>query len=511
MRKTYINTAKGWAVFPLASALLCSSCSQQEEEKPNIIFIFADDMGYAEVGCYGQELIETPNIDALAKKGKIFTNAYSASPVSASSRCGLLTGLHMGHAHIRGNDEWAEKGDVWNYTKASNDPNLEGQRPIPANSITIPKLLKEQGYATGCFGKWGLGAPFSEGVPEKQGFDIFFGFNCQRQAHSYFPNHLWRNDQRIELSNEIIPPGTRLPEGADIYDEKSYEHFFQKDYAAELMLNESLKFMEENASNPFFIYFSTTLPHKPAQAPKRLVDKYVKKFGDEEPYTGGSYYPCRYPRATYAAMVTYFDEQVGTIVSKLKELGIYENTIIIVTSDNGPAYESQHFKSASPFSSSPGRIKASLYEGGIRIPFVAVWENKIQPGTVSDLPIALYDMLPTFCDAAGTKTPEKTDGLSILPELTGIGTQQKHEYLYWEFPQSGGQQAVRQGKWKALRLDINKEGNTAIKLFNLEEDPGETTDMAAAHPDIVKKMEHLMSVSRTKPQLKPFYMKPFDN
>jgi len=490
--------------------LLSCSTTDQNQEKPNILFIFADDLGYAELGCYGQGLIETPHIDALAQKGKLFTNAYSTSPVSASSRCGLLTGLHMGHAYIRGNDEWLEKGDVWNYVKVSNDPNLEGQRPIPANSITIPKLLKQQGYATGCFGKWGIGAPFSEGVPEKQGFDIFFGFNCQRQAHSYFPNHLWRNDRRVELRNEIIPPGTKLPEGVDIYDEKNYERFFQQDYSAEIIFNESLAFIEENAGNPFFLYYSTTLPHKPIQAPKRLVDKYVKKFGDEEPYTGGSYYPCRYPRATYAAMVSYFDEQVGQMVAKLKELGIYENTLIIVTSDNGPGYDSEHFQSAKPFSSKGGRVKGSLYEGGIRSPFIAVWENKIPAGTTSDFPFALYDMMATFCDASNAPIPKETDGVSILPELTGKGIQVQHEYLYWEYPQSGGQQAVRYGDWKALRLNINKEGNTRIKLFNLAEDIGETTDVADQYPEIVKKMEHFMTTSRTKPQLESFYLSIFD-
>lgn len=495
----------------LAIAPLVGCTPKQDMPKPNILFIFADDLGYADLGCYGQELIETPHIDALAQQGKLFTSAYSASPVSASSRCGLLTGLNMGHAHIRGNDEWLEKGDVWNYEKASGDPHLEGQRPIPANAVTIPGLLKQQGYATGCFGKWGIGAPYSEGVPEKQGFDIFFGYNCQRQAHSYFPNHLWRNDQRVELNNEIIPPKTKLPEGVDIYDEKNYERFFQQDYSAEIIFNESLAFIENNAGrHPFFLYYATTLPHKPIQAPKRWVDKYVEKFGDEEPYTGGSYYPCRYPAATYAAMVSYFDEQVGQMVAKLKELGIYENTLIIVTSDNGPGYKSEHFQSAKPFSSKGGRVKGSLYEGGIRSPFIAVWDNKIPAGTTSDFPFALYDMMATFCDAANTPVPKETDGISLLPEFTGKGKQMRHEYLYWEYPQSGGQQAIRYGNWKGLRLNINKEGDTRIKLFNLAEDIGETTDIADRHPEIVKKIADFMAVSRTKPQLESFYLNPFD-
>lgn len=510
MKKLSFFTTSGTISVLSLIPLIGFSTTGNKNGKPNIVFIFADDLGYAELGCYGQKLIETPHIDAFAKKGKLFTSAYSASPVSASSRCGLMTGLHMGHAHIRGNDEWLEKGDVWNYEKASNDPNLEGQRPIPINSITIPKLLKQQGYTTGCFGKWGIGAPFTEGVPEKQGFDTFFGFNCQRQAHSYFPNHLWRNDQRVELNNEIISPGTKLPEGVDVYDEKNYERFFQKDYSAEIIFKESLDFIEKNAGNPFFLYYSTTLPHKPVQAPKRLVDKYVQKFGDEEPYTGGSYYPCRYPRATYAAMVSYFDEQVGEMISKLKELGIYENTLIIVTSDNGPAYDSEYFQSAKPFSSKGGRIKASLYEGGIRSPFIAVWEKHIPAGTTSDFPFAFYDMMATFCEVSGNPIPKETDGISILPELTGKGTQKQHEYLYWEYPQSGGQQAVRIGNWKGLRLNINKEGNTRVQLYNLTEDIAETNDVADQHPEIVKKMEHLMKVSRTKPTLQSFYLATFD-
>lgn len=495
----------------LAIAPLVGCTPKQDMPKPNILFIFADDLGYADLGCYGQELIETPHIDALAQQGKLFTSAYSASPVSASSRCGLLTGLNMGHAHIRGNDEWLEKGDVWNYEKASGDPHLEGQRPIPANAVTIPELLKQQGYATGCFGKWGIGAPYSEGVPEKQGFDIFFGYNCQRQAHSYFPNHLWRNDQRVELNNEIIPPKTKLLEGVDIYDEKNYERFFQQDYSAEIIFNESLAFIENNAGrHPFFLYYATTLPHKPIQAPKRWVDKYVEKFGDEEPYTGGSYYPCRYPAATYAAMVSYFDEQVGQMVAKLKELGIYENTLIIVTSDNGPGYKSEHFQSAKPFSSEGGRVKGSLYEGGIRSPFIAVWDQKIPAGTTSDFPFALYDMMATFCEVSNAPIPEETDGISILSELTGEGKQMQHAYLYWEYPQSGGQQAVRYGDWKGLRLNINKEGNTRIQLFNLAEDIGETNDVADRYPEIVREIEHFMTTSHTKPALESFYLNVFD-
>ena len=488
--------------------------TQQPEQttgKPNIIFILADDMGYAEAGCYGQKLIETPNIDALAARGVRFTDAYSGSPVSAPSRCSMLTGLNAGHAYIRDNDEWAERGEVWNYAKVSEDINLEGQRPIPENSVTIPKLLKAQGYATGCFGKWGLGSPISEGAPQRQGFDEFYGFNCQRQAHSYFPNHLWRNDQRVMLNNRIIAPGTKLPEGADPNDPRSYDIFFQKDYAAELFLTESMAFIERNASHPFFIFFSTTVPHKPIQAPQRLVERYVEKFGDEKPYTGGSYYPCRYPAATYAAMVSYLDEQVGLFVDKLKELGIYDNTVIVFASDNGPSYMADHFQSAAPFSSEGSRIKGTLYEGGIRVPLVVAWGDRLTPGRVSHLPVALYDLMPTFCQIAGSPTaPAQTDGISLLPEIVGREGQLQHKYLYWEFASGGGQQAVRMGRWKGLRTGINRNGNMNIQLFDLENDPQESTDLAGAHPDIVARMSEVMASSRTRPALPIFYLNPFD-
>ncbi|SEA14328.1 arylsulfatase [Porphyromonadaceae bacterium KH3R12] len=511
MNNIWRNQKKQWTALSFCSMALLSSCNQPKQDKPNIIFVFADDMGYADAGCYGQKLIETPNIDKLASQGKLFTNAYSASPVSAPSRCGLLTGLHMGHAYIRGNDPWTERGDVWNYHKASNDPSLEGQRPIPAHSVTIPKLLKTQGYVTGCFGKWGLGAPFTEGVPEKQGFDLFYGYNCQRQAHTYFPNHLWRNDERVSLRNEVIPPTTGLPEGADKYDEKSYEFLWQHDYSAELIHNESLRFIEDNATTPFFMFYATTLPHTPLQAPKRLVDKYVEKLGDEEPSTGGSYYPCRYPNATYAAMITYLDEQIGEIIDKLKELGIYENTLIIFSSDNGPSGDPTYFQSAKPFQSVGNRVKGSLYEGGIRTPFIAVWENRIEAGSVSDLPIVLYDLLPTFCEIGGMEIPSHTDGISFLPELLGEKDQKRHEYLYWEHAQGGGQQAVRFGHWKGLRVDINSKGNTKIKLFNLQDDVQEINDLSYYYPEIIDKMEQYMSEARSKPEVEYFYLKPFDN
>ena len=338
-------------------------------KKPNIVLILADDLGYADIGCYGQKQIETPNIDILALKGKIFWQAYSGAPECAPSRCSLLTGQHTGHTYIRGNDEMDFRGDVWDYKKVSEDINLEGQRPIPTGTITIGDILRKNGYITGCFGKWGLGAPNSEGVPNKQGFDYFYGYNCHRQAHSYFPNHLWENNDMVFLDNKVIATNAKLPNDIDIYDEKNYVQYFQNDYSPKFILDKCLKFIETNAENPFFVFFSTTLPHGALQAPKELVNKYVEKLGDEEPVVQSFFYPCRYPHATYAAMVTYLDDQIGAIVAKLKNLNIYENTLIIITSDNGPSSEiSEYFQSASPFLSRKDRVKFSLYEGGIRVP-----------------------------------------------------------------------------------------------------------------------------------------------
>ena len=276
----------------------CSDSERVESSKPNIIYILADDLGYAEVGCYRQEKIETPNIDALATHGMRFTQHYAGAPVCAPSRCVLLTGKHLGHSQIRGNDEWAARGDVWNFEAMAEDPNLEGQRPLKSGTKTIGRLLQNAGYKTGIVGKWGLGAPLTEGIPNKQGFDFFFGYNCQRQAHTYFPVHLWKDTTKVLLNNKMVPPRTKLPEGTDLYNPDSYKDYWLTEFSPELMQNEVLNFIEENKHQPFFMYYATPIPHNPLQAPKRWVDYYVEKFGDEEPYDGSrGYFPHRYPHA----------------------------------------------------------------------------------------------------------------------------------------------------------------------------------------------------------------------
>lgn len=480
----------------LATGLTLTGCQQQKpEQKPNIIYILADDLGYGELGCYGQKLIETPNIDQLAANGMRFTQHYAGAPVCAPSRCVLLTGKHMGHAFIRGNDEWGERGKVWDYKAMIADSVLEGQRPLPENEITIAQMLKTAGYKTGIVGKWGLGAPHTNSTPLHKGFDFFFGYNCQRQAHTYYPIHLYKNDRRVYLDNDTVAPNTRLDEGADPYSADSYKKFNLKEFSGDLMFDELTNFVNENKNQPFYMYWATPFPHAPIQAPQHWVDYYVKKFGDEEPYLGNKgYFPHRYPHAGYAAMISYLDEQVGKLVQQLKDLGIYENTLIVFTSDNGPTYnggtDSPWFNSGGPFKSEMGWGKGFTHEGGCRVPMIASWPAKIKKGTESHLISAFWDVMPTLCDIAGIQTPDYADGISFLPELTG-NDQKQHEYLYWEFPEYGGQQAVRLGKWKGIRKDIRK-GNMNIALYNLETDIQEQNDIAADHPEIVKQMEEIM-------------------
>lgn len=485
------------------------------KEKPNIIYILADDLGYTEIGPYGQKLIETPNLDLLARNGMRFTQHYCGSPVSAPSRCVLLTGQHSGHAYIRGNHEWGERGEVWNFQKAEEDPSLEGQYPIADSLMTLAEYLKTAGYRTGIVGKWGLGAPYSEGIPNKQGFDFFYGYNCQRQAHTYYPGHLWRNGERVQLNNKLVVPGTRLAPGADTLDPASYSQFTQKDYSPALLVDEAEGFIEKNREAPFFLFFATTLPHLALQAPGEWIDKYVAKFGDEKPYLGKEgYFPTRYPHATYAAMVSYLDYQVGRLIEKLKATGEYDHTLIIFSSDNGYAYNAgcdpAWFSSSAPFITTYGWGKGFVHEGGIRVPMIASWPGKIKPGSESGLISCFYDVLPTLCQVAGIPIPDDTDGISFLPTLLGQKKQPGHDYLYWDFPEYNGQQAVRMGPWKGLRLDMQK-GNTTIQLFNLETDIGEQHDVAGEYPDVVKKISGIMEKEHRKSEFSRFYIKAIDN
>ncbi len=489
------------------SASLTKSAISQAK-KPNIIYILADDLGFGELGVYGQEKIETPHIDALANTGMLFTQHYSAAPVCAPARYMLLTGEHSGTAYIRGNDAWSERGDVWDYAAMEQDSTLEGQRALPADTQIFPQQLQKVGYVTGAFGKWGLGAPQTNSIPTKMGFDFFYGFNCQRQAHNYFPQHLYKNENRVYLENAIPPPHKAIPDAFDQSDSNSYIPYRGKEYAPSLIFDELISFIDGAGQSPFFIYWATPLPHTALQAPQRWIDYYHNKFGKEEPYTGPAYYPSQYPRATYAAMISYLDENVGKLVNHLKKSGNYNNTLIIFTSDNGPTYtggvDPVYFKSAAPFEGEYGRGKGFLYEGGIRVPMIASWPAKIEPGTKNTLPSTHYDVAATLGDLTGFKMPQSTDGISFLPTLIGKPQPQTHEFLYWEFPETGGQIAIRLGKWKLVRMNLKEQEGSTLELYDLEEDPREVNNVAHENPDVLKEMEEIFKREHRTPEVKTF-------
>ncbi len=425
-------------------------------KKPNIIYFLADDLGKYELGCYGQEKIRTPRIDSLAADGMRFTQHYCGAPVCAPSRCVLLTGKHLGHAAIRDNFEVQP----------------EGQRPLPAECVTVAEMLKAAGYATGAFGKWGLGFVGTEGDPNRQGFDEFFGYNCQREAHNYFPLHLWKNGEKV-----MLPGNTRGLTG---------EH-----YAQDVIMEEGKKFVRAHADGPFFMYVPFVIPHVALQTPADdpILAEYQKLGWDEKPYDGEQgYLPHPTPRAAYAAMVTRMDKHVGEILDLLEELGLAENTLVFFSSDNGATYnggsDSAFFQSMNGLRG----LKGSVYEGGIAAPLVVRWTGKIQPGTQTDVLSAFYDMMPTFAQAAGISADEmpETDGVSLLPTLTAAGVQRTHAFLLWDFPGYGGQQAVRFGDWKAVRTEIQKNPDAKIQLYNLKTDPGETKDVAKVYPAEVR-------------------------
>ena len=476
-----------------------------EPQRPNIIYILADDLGYGEIGVFGQKLIETPNIDNLAKSGMIFTDHYSGAPVCAPARSVLLTGNHSGNTHIRANGEWSERGNVWSFKAMLEDPYLEGQRPLLDSITTVAQVLHDNGYKTGMVGKWGLGAPLTNSIPNKKGFDFFYGYNCQRQAHTYYPTHLWKNETRDLLDNYIVTKQEGL-DGLDPNEPESYSKYNQNDYAPTLMHKEALNFISRNQSTSFFLYYASPIPHLPLQAPKKWVNYYQKKFGKEIPYTGKSYYPNKTPRATYAAMISYLDEQVGELIEKLKEINQYENTLIIFTSDNGPSWvdhvDYKFFNSTGKFVNSRRTMKGSVSEGGIRVPMIASWPNKIKAGSKSNHISAFYDFFETACDVAGIDNEIQTDGVSFYPEMIG-GVQAKHDYLYWEYPASGGLQAIRMGKWKGVKNNLFKNPSK-LKLFDLSYDEKELNDVSSKNPEIVKELEQKLKEAHSTPYLKEF-------
>lgn len=462
-------------VVGLISALLIQVTSRAvaaETAQPNIIYILLDDAGYGDLSCYGQKKFATPNIDRLASEGMKFTDHYSGSTVCAPTRCSLMTGLHTGHTYVRGNREVQP----------------EGQAAMPADIVTIPRLLKKAGYTTGAFGKWGLGAPGSPSDPAEH-FDLFCGYNCQRQAHTYYPDHLWKNTDRIELDG--------------------------KTYSATLIGEQALEFMRDNKEGPFLAFLPVTIPHAAMHAPESYVAPFRKKFPDFEDKIGKYRGPeVKNPIAAFAGMMTLLDEQVGQILDLLDELGIADNTLVMLTSDNGPHKEGGHDPD---FFDSNGALKGykrDLYEGGVRAPLLARWPGTIKPGTTSDHVSAHWDMLPTFCELAGVNLPPDVDGLSMVNALKGKPKQQqKHEYLYWEFYERGGKRAVRFGPWKAIQQNINKNKDAPVELYNLTDDIGEENDVADKHPDLVDRAKRYFRDAHTpspfwsfgprKPKAKP--------
>ena len=463
----------------LCTSLVVVACSsvQKEDPLPNIVYILADDLGYGDLSCYGQSKFSTPNIDRLASQGMLFRQHYSGCTVSAPSRSSLMTGLHTGHTPIRGNRQW--------------DP--EGQWPLPDQSFTIPEMLKIKGYTTGAFGKWGLGFTGTGGDPNIQGFDRFFGYNCQSLAHNYYPGHLWDNDRKILLhENDSGKSGV---------------------YAPDLIHKAALDFMVLNKDKPFFLFYPTTIPHAELFAKEEYMNRFRGKFIPEKSFSGvdsgpeyrlGPYSSQPEAHAAFAAMVTMLDDYVGELMAKLKELGLEDNTIVIFTSDNGPHLEG----GADPdYFNSNGDLKGykrDMYEGGIRVPMIVRWPHTVKAGTSTDHISAFWDVMPTFAEIAGTAYPGDIDGISFLPVLEGNNKeQQQHDYLYWEFHEKGGKIAVRMGDWKGIMLNADDPESQQFELYYLPADIGETNNIGS-NPDIEKKIKSIMMEAHTESEVFPF-------
>ena len=454
-------------------------------DKPNVVFIMADDLGYGDLGCFGQTKIKTPTLDKLAKEGVRLTRHYAGNAVCAPSRCVLMTGMHPGHAQVRDNRELKP----------------EGQFPLKKDTATIARLLKANGYATGGFGKWGLGGPGSDGDPQHQGFDRFFGYNCQRVAHNFYPTYLWDDTTRRPLKNKPFPAHDKLKPGEDPTKEATYARFRGDEYAPDLITEEALKFVTDHKAKPFFLYWPTTVPHLALQVPPDSLKEYAGKW-DDPPYPGGKgYTPTFNPRATYAAMVTRMDRDIGRLVAHLTKLGLEKNTVIVFTSDNGPLYGNLGGTDCEFFNSHGGLRgrKGSLYEGGFREPGIVWWPGKIAPG-VSDRVTGFEDWMPTILElTGGANTPKGLDGISFAPTLLGQ-KQELRAFLYREFPGYGGQQMVMVGKWKAVRQKLKplaKNATPKTELYDLSADPTEATDVAAKHPAELAKLEKLMAEQHT--------------
>lgn len=442
-----------FAVAGLAASVLPRfALGQAASAKPNVILIVADDLGHGDLGCYGQQKIKTPSLDRMAREGMRFTNAYAGSAVCAPSRSCLLTGQHTGHTPVRGNPAYAVGWD----RKAHGDPAL------PEGANVLAKVAKDAGYATACIGKWGMGNIGTSGDPLKQGFDYHYGYLDHEQAHNYYPQFLFRNNEKVPREGNA--------------------------YSHDLIAEDALRWVREQASKPFFLYFTPTLPHSKLNPPN--LDPYADTGWEESD-------------KAYAAMVTRLDKDVGRLLDLLAELKIDQNTLVLFTSDNGTHTAGRKAAFLQSNGSLRG-VKRDLYEGGIRVPLIARWPGTIAAGKVSEQITANWDYLPTFTELAGRPAPASIDGLSIMPTLKGQPDQQKqHEYLYWEFDEQGGKQAVRQGRYKAVRLNVSKNAEAPIELFDLEKDASESSNIAGEHPDIVKSIRTIMDKAHTPSKMFP--------
>jgi len=440
--------------FTLALIAHPPSAVANEAPRPNIVFILADDLGYGDLGCYGQKQILTPHLDQMAAEGMKFTHCYAGSTVCAPSRCALMTGRHTGHCTVRGN----------------------ALVPLRPEDITVAELLKEANYATALIGKWGLGEPGSTGIPNRQGFDDFFGYLNQRHAHNSYPDYLWKNEEKVRLPGNVLGP-------VDNVSIKTGQH------SHDLFTEEALNWLGKQRTQPFFLYLAYTIPH--ANNERGRAEGDGMEVPSDAPYSDK---PWPQPQKSHAAMITRLDRDVGRLFARLKELGLDENTIVFFTSDNGPHKEGgadpKFFNSSGPLQG----FKRSLHDGGIRVPMLVRWPGHIRPGTVNDHVWALWDFLPTAAELAGVKAPAEIDGLSIVPTLLGEEGQKQHEFLYWEFHEGGSKQAVRMGDWKAVR----EKPGAPLELFNLQHDISEAHDIAAKHPEIVQKIEAYLAHARTE-------------
>lgn len=475
-------------IFYTTTCFLVSAVAQNKRP-PNIIYIYADDLGYGELGCYGQSIIQTPHLDGMAREGMRFTQHYSSAPVCAPARCMLMTGKHPGHSYIRGN-----------YELGGFEDELEGgQMPLHEGAYTIATMLKEKGYATGMIGKWGMGVVGTTGSPLQHGFDYYYGYLDQKQAHNYYPTHLWENDQRISLNNPAFNVHTRLDRKTAT--DADFKKFIGKEYSPELMTTKAMNFINTHQQQPFFLYLPYTLPHLALQVPEKYLGKYAGKISDSAYYGERGYAPCLMPRATYAAMISFLDEQVGLLLEKLKQLGLEEETIVFFSSDNGTSLSA----GVDPvyFNSTAGLrgLKMELYEGGIRVPFIARWPGKITANTTSEHVSVQYDLMASLAELMGIKT-KATDGISFLPTLLGKNSQQKkHTSLYFEYPENGGQIAVRLDHWKGVKKNMRKDPRAEWELYDLSSDPFEKNNLAAQNPRIIQKISEIAFREHQHPHL----------